>query len=135
MTIFDIVIILASIAEHPSFLENIRFQGVGLVLVVLALGFIAFVVSLTGRLFKRIEKRKPSPVASAVPEQLLALAQAEDPHVLIAVITASVYSVIKESHRIISIKPVVNGKVLGELYLQAWSVEGRRQHLASHKVR
>lgn len=135
MTIFDIVIILASIAEHPSFLENIRFQGVGLVLVLLALGFIAFIVSLTGRLFKKIEKRKPSPVISAVPEQLLALTQAEDPQVLIAVITASVYSVIQGSHRIISIKPVVNGKVLEELYLQAWSVEGRRQHLASHKVR
>lgn len=127
--------IFANIAAHPSFLENIRFQGVGLVLVLLALGFIAFIVSLTGRLFKKIEKRKPSPVISAVPEQLLALTQAEDPHVLIAVITASVHSVIKESHRIVSIKPVVNGKVLGELYLQAWSVEGRRQHFASHKVR
>lgn len=135
MTIFDIVIILASIAEYPSFLENIRFQGVGLVLVLLALGFIAFIVSLTGRLFKRIEKRKPSTVISAVHEQLIARTKAEDQHVLIAVITASVYSVIKESHRIISIKPIVNGKVLEELYLQAWSVEGRRQHLASHKVR
>ncbi len=54
---------------------------------------------------------------------------------VLAVIAAAVDSVISERHRIVSIRPAGESETAGKLYLQAWSVEGRRQHFESHKIR
>ena len=135
MTFFNNEIVLfASLTAHPSFIENLSFQTVGFAIVLVALGLLALVLGLTGWLFKKREAQK-AVSAAAISGKSTVLSQEEDPHELLAVITAAVYSVIGESHRIVSIRHVANGTIIGELYLQAWSMEGRRQHFASHKIR
>ncbi|MBM4066033.1 MAG: hypothetical protein FJ266_10410 [Planctomycetes bacterium] len=134
MTFFNTIALFASMTAQPSFFENLRFQTVGFAIVLVALGLLALVLGLTGWLFKKREAQK-AVSAAAISEKSPVLSKEEDPHELLAVITAAVYSTIGESHRIVSIRPVTNGKIIGELYLQAWSMEGRRQHFASHKIR
>ncbi|MBF8278182.1 MAG: hypothetical protein HW390_3255 [Candidatus Brocadiaceae bacterium] len=99
-----------------------------------ALSLIALILSLMGRLFREPDAARTASVAGTIPEPS-ASAVHEDPHELVAVITAAVYSMIEERHRIVSIHPMVDGKAMENLYLQSWSVEGRRQHFASHKTR
>lgn len=135
MTFINEVVPFAVLPAYPSFLENLRFQTVGFIIVLVALGLLTLVLISIGWLFKKWEARKAAPAAGTTSEKSLALRQEEDTHELLAVIAAAVYSAIGESHRIVSIRPVINGKIIGELYLQAWSMEGRRQHLASHKIR
>ncbi len=135
MTFVNEVVPFASLPAYPSFLENLRFQTVGFIIVLASLGLLTLVLISIGWLFKKWEGQKSAPAAGATPEKSLALRQEEDTHELLAVIAAAVYSAIGESHRIVSIRPVVNGKIIGKLYLQAWSMEGRRQHFASHKIR
>ena len=135
MTFINEVVPFASLPAYPSFLENLRFQTVGFIIVLAALGLLTLVLISIGWLFKKWEAQKAASAAGTTPENSLALRQEEDPHELLAVIAAAVYSAIGESHRIVSIRPVINGKIIGELYLQAWSMEGRRQHFASHKIR
>ena len=135
MTFINEVVPFASLPAYPSFLENLRFQTVGFIIVLVALGLLTLVLISIGGLFKKWEGQKAASAAGATPEKSLALRQEEDPHELLAVIAAAVYSAIGDSHRIVSVRPVINGKIIGELYLQAWSMEGRRQHFASHKIR
>lgn len=135
MTFIGEVVPFATMQAYTSFLENLRFQTVGFIIVLVSLGLLTLVLIAIGWLFKKREAQKAASAVRTTPEKSLALRQAEDPHELLAVIAAAVYSAIGESHRIVSIRPVINGKIIGELYLQAWSMEGRRQHFASHKIR
>lgn len=135
MTFISEIVPFAGLSAYPSFLENLRFQTVGFIIVLVSLGLLTLVLISIGGLFKKWEAQKAASAAGITPEQSLALRQAEDPRELLAVIAAAVYSAIGESHRIVSIRPVINGRIIGELYLQAWSMEGRRQHFASHKIR
>lgn len=134
MTAFYKISIFASLSAHPSLFENFRFQSIGFLIVFAALALLALILSAMGWFFKRSGAGTPATGAGLTFTKSWESTQ-EDPHELVAVITAAVYATIEESHRIVSIHPVVDGKVMGELYLQAWSVEGRRQHFASHKVR
>ncbi|KXK32907.1 MAG: hypothetical protein UZ01_00329 [Candidatus Brocadia sinica] len=129
------MLIFANLPAYPSFLENVRFQTIGFVLVLLVLGLIALILYSFGYLFKKTGDRKTVTGAGTTLERSLILPQEEDTHELLAVIAAAVYLVIEDSHRIVSIRPVADGKVIENLYLQAWSIEGRRQHFASHKIR
>jgi Na+-transporting methylmalonyl-CoA/oxaloacetate decarboxylase gamma subunit len=134
MTFINEIVPFAGLPSYPSFLENLRFQTVGFAIVLVALGLLALVLGLIGWFFKKREAQK-AVSAAAISQKSPVLSKEEDPHELLAVIAAAVYSAIGESHRIVSIRPVINGKIIGELYLQAWSMEGRRQHFASHKIR
>lgn len=135
MTFINEIVPFASLPAYPSFWENLRFQTVGFIIVLTSLGLLTLVLISIGWLFKKREAQKAASAVRTTPEKSLALRKEEDPHELLAVIAAAVYSAIGESHRIVSIRPVDNGKIIGELYLQAWSMEGRRQHFASHKIR
>ena len=126
--------IFASLPAHMSLLENLRFQTVGFIIVMVILGLIALIMSLVGWLFRNAGGQKLATGAGTALERSLAVIQEEDPQV-VAVIAAAVYSTVEEAHRIVSIRPVIEGKTVEDLYLQAWSVEGRRQHFASHKIR
>ena len=123
-------LVLAGLSAHPSFGEMFRFQIIGVFIVLAALSLIALILSLMGRVFREPGTAKTASVAGTS-----AAAVHEDTHELVAVITAAVYSMIEERHRIVSIHPMVDGKAMENLYLQSWSVEGRRQHFASHKTR
>jgi len=134
MTFFNNTIFIAALSAQPSFLETFRFQAVGFFIVMVA-GLIALMLGFMGYCFKKSGSRKrQTTVAATLPEKPLPDVREDDPE-LVAVIAAAVGSVIKGSHRVVSIRPVDTGGVSGELYLQAWSMEGRRQHFASHKIR
>ncbi len=133
---FNKILIFASLSPHPSLLETLRFQTVGFILVMVALGLITLVLKVMGCFFGKSRHQKPTTVTGVShPEKSIDTVTGEDTQVLLAVIAAAVDSAISNSHRIVSIRPVDAGRVSGELYLQAWSVEGRRQHFASHKIR
>ena len=135
MKLVDTMFIFASLPAHMSLPENLRFQTVGFIIVMVILGLIALVMSLVGWLFRNAGGKKPATGAGTALERSLAVIQEEVPHEMVAVIAAAVYSTVEEAHRIVSIRPVIEGKTVEDLYLQAWSVEGRRQHFASHKIR
>ncbi|HHT9137171.1 MAG TPA: OadG family protein [Candidatus Wunengus sp. YC60] len=133
---FNKILIFASMSPHSSLLETLRFQTVGFILVIAALSLIALILISMGYFFKNSVSRKPAAVAGVTPrEKPSDTAREDDPEVILAVIAAAVDSVISNSHRIVSIRPVDAGQASGNLYLQAWSIEGRRQHFASHKIR
>lgn len=133
--VFNKILIIANLPAYPSFLENVRFQTTGFVIVLLVLGLIALILYTSGSFFKKTGDRKTVTGAGTTPERSFVLPQEEDTHELLAVIAAAVYLAIEDSHRIVSIRSVADGRVIENLYLQAWSVEGRRQHFASHKIR
>jgi sodium pump decarboxylase gamma subunit len=134
MMIYNKILALAGLSAHPSFGEMFRFQIIGIFIVLAALSLIALILGLMGRLFREPGVARTVSDAGATPDASAAAVH-EDPHELVAVITAAVYSMIEERHRIVSIHPMVDGKAMENLYLQSWSVEGRRQHFASHKMR
>ena len=135
MMSFNKILILASLSPQASLLETLRFQTVGFILVMVALGLIALILISMGYFFKKTGNQKRTTITDAPSLEKLTDAAREDPHVLLAIIAAAVDSVIKNSHRIVSIRPVDTCQASGELYLQAWSIEGRRQHFESHKIR
>lgn len=47
------MLIFANLPAYPSFLENVRFQTIGFVLVLLVLGLIALILYSFGYLFKK----------------------------------------------------------------------------------
>ncbi len=125
---------------HWSFWKTLSFQITGLFFVIASLSGIALLLYILGYFIRKTENRK----SAAETKTIIGEKPQEKPEVfpkemeqdtLLAVITMAVDEVIKEPHRIVSIRQVDEGKVSGELYLQAWSAEGRRQHFASHKVR
>lgn len=134
MIISGKILVLAGLPAHPSFWEMFRFQSIGIFIVLATLSLIALILSLMGRFFREPGAARTASAAGTTPETSAAAVH-EDPHELVAVITAAVYSMIEERHRIVSIHPMVDGKAMENLYLQSWSVEGRRQHFASHKTR
>lgn len=107
-----------------------------------SLGGIALLIYVLGYFVRKAENRKSTAGIKAIfGEKSL-----EEPEIfphgieieqnrLCAIIAAAVDEVIKEPHKIVSIRSVDDGQVSGELYLQTWSAEGRRQYFASHKVR
>lgn len=109
--------------ENPGILENLSYQAAGLAVVILSLGLLAIVVGVIGRLLTR----RPAAVkASAKP----ALAgESGIPPETIAVITAAVAVTLRKPHHILQIRPV------NSPWLQAWSLEGRRQIFQSHNPR
>ena len=123
-------------SPQSSLLEMLRFQTVGFIIVIAALGLIALILISMGYFFKNSVSQKPATFAGVTPVGKPSdTARKEEPEVILAVIAAAVDSVISNSHRIVSIRPVDAGQAAGNLYLQAWSIEGRRQHFASHKIR
>ncbi|MCF6149740.1 MAG: OadG family protein [Candidatus Kuenenia sp.] len=126
--------------EHWSFWKTLSFQITGLSFVIASLSGIALLLYILGYCIRKAENRKSPTGTETIFEEMLQGKPEVSPqemgqNTLLAVITTAVDEVIKEPHRIVSIRQVDQGQVSGELYLQAWSAEGRRQHFASHKVR
>ena len=72
----------------------------------------------------------PVTVASSQPESV----SGPTPEIL-AVIAAAVATVAGPGARIAAVNPVAPARASGEMQLQQWSIEGRRQIYSSHQVR
>lgn len=110
-----------SISAHLEFFRNLRYQGTGMLVVIVSLGLLALIVSFVAKILE------PRP-ASASP-QLTQPAGEEIPPEVQAVIAAAVLTVLRSSHRIHHIRPPADP------HLTAWSAEGRRQIFLSHSIR
>ncbi|MBI5547683.1 MAG: OadG family protein [Deltaproteobacteria bacterium] len=116
-----------ALPAHPTLLQNLEFQLVGLVIVMGALLLMYLLCAGIGQLFQRAEGvRKVSVRASehGATAQLEPVPAAVD-EVPIVAITAAVAAVVEAPHRVVEVKPVAVG----------WSIEGRRQLLTSHQLR
>lgn len=128
---------LAFLPEHPTVLETLGYQAVGLIVVFTALGLIWIMLETMGAWFRRLAARPAklavapaiTAAAPAAPSEALAKdgpSQSEPP--VAVIIAAAVHTVMRgRRHRIVSITTAPEH--------QAWSVEGRRHIFSSHKVR
>jgi Na+-transporting methylmalonyl-CoA/oxaloacetate decarboxylase gamma subunit len=109
--------------DRTDLLTNGSYQVAGLVVVMLSLGLMALLVEGIGRLL-RLRHRPPAVTpAVAAPEP------AGVPPETLAAIAAAVAVTMQSPHRIVQIRPT------GSAWLQAWSLEGRRQIFQSHTLR
>lgn len=106
---------------HPSLLENLAYQTVGIAVVLTSLGILWLGVSLMGRVLAQPLPAAPAAGSHPVPDPGVS------PQVC-AAITAAVVCSHGDAVNIRSIQPA-------NPFLQAWSMEGRRQIFQSHKLR
>jgi Na+-transporting methylmalonyl-CoA/oxaloacetate decarboxylase gamma subunit len=114
-----------SVSGHLEFFKNLRYQTVGVMIVMTSLCGLAVLVALVARGLASAPKSKKPPAPEAPPA---AVAEGISPEIR-AVIAAAVHVTLKSPHRILQVEPVQN------LQLHAWSVEGRRQIFQSHTFR
>lgn len=118
---------IASLPSHPSLLESLQFQGVGLAVVIVALIGLRGLIWLTGICFKTAVNSSPKKIATST-GPLSPMPTGMDTE-LVAVIAAAVNAAVGTPHKILSIKPVSEAERL------IWSTEGRRDIFSSHRIR
>jgi hypothetical protein len=121
MTLF---LAVESVAGHLEFFSNLRFQTVGVMIVLTSLGGLAIIVTAVGR---ALEPRLGGG-SRALPAAVQSSAQDVPPEIRAAIAAAVVFAV-KTPHRILTVTQTHDPR------LSAWSVEGRRQIFHSHTVR
>lgn len=114
-----------SVSGHQEFFNNLRYQTVGVLIVMTSLCGLAVLVALVARGLTIVPKSKKPPSPETPPA---VIAEGISPEIR-AVIAAAVHVTLKSPHRILQVEPVQN------LQLHAWSVEGRRQIFQSHTFR
>ncbi len=119
--------LLARLPDHPTMVESLEYQVVGLVIVLAALAALWAACAIVGALFRaagseRLEKKVESAAG----------AQATPPEIT-AVIAAAIHATLDGRHRVLSIHLADTHAV--ESRIHAWSMEGRRHVFASHKIR
>lgn len=112
--------------ESVPFVTNLTYQGVGMFIVLGALGVLAVIVTLVGRVLAvaPVPRAVPAPAVAAAPAAAAAV-EAVDPR-LHAAIVAAVTVTLGRKARVIAV---------GTAESNAWSAEGRRTIFQSHKVR
>jgi hypothetical protein len=125
-------LIALTLPEYPTLADNLQYQLTGFLVVLFALGSLAFLVGLIGRVFAAVDVRHAALPAPPVRPTATAPTAAESdisPAVL-AAIAGSVAAVLGD--RRFAIRGV---KVVDPRQNLAWSAEGRRSIYASRNVR
>jgi len=116
------IALASSLPTHPGWVENLQYQLTGFLVVLFALGSMAVLVWIIGKIFAATEARP----AIAQPAQS-AEAEAEIPGSVLAAISAAVSVALEGRHFVIyDVAPA--GRT-------AWSAEGRRAIYRSHQLR
>ena len=113
------IALASSLPAHPGWTENLQYQLTGFLVVLFALGSIAILVWIIGKIFAATEAG-PAPAPATEPE-------IETPGVVLAAISAAV-SVALEGRRFVIYDVAPSGRA-------AWSAEGRRAIYRSHQLR
>ena len=125
-------LIALTLPEYPTLADNLQYQLTGFLVVLFALGSLAFIVGLIGRVFAAVDARHAASPAPPVRPTATAPTAAESdisPAVL-AAIAGSVAAVLGD--RRFAIRGV---KIVDPRQNLAWSAEGRRSIYASRNVR
>lgn len=125
---------LASLAPHPSFMENTSFIISGFVFVLAVLAILSVLTVVIGKTIQQLTTKKPAantaasvatppaapvPVKPSVPGDL--------PEHVLALITAATHVVLEgRPQRIVGVRQVGVG---------GWAQEGRREIFSSHRIR
>ncbi|MFM7375526.1 MAG: OadG family protein [Chthoniobacterales bacterium] len=112
----------SSLPAHPGWMENLQYQLTGLLVVLFALGSIAVLVWVIGKIFAATEP-KPVIAAPVAPSAT----ETEIPGPVLATISAAV-SVALEGRHFVIYDVAPTGR-------SAWSAEGRRAIYRSHQLR
>lgn len=130
---FPFPVLALTLPEYPTLAESLQYQVTGLLVVLFALGSLAILVGLVGRIFAALEERRTEvrPATAATPARTTLPATTEEisPAVLTA-IAAAVAATLGD--RRFAIRGV---QVADPRQNAAWSAEGRRTIYASHNVR
>ena len=122
--------VLAAIGGHPGLWEDLRYQTVGLVVVLGALAAIWLVLEVVGAGFRRLERARAPVRVDPAARPPAAADEAAIPPEVVAVIAAAIHASVDTPHRIVAVQLADQGA--GHT---AWSVEGRREIYRSHRVR
>jgi hypothetical protein len=116
------IALASSLPAHPGWTENLQYQLTGFLVVLFALGSIAILVWIIGKIFAATEAgpATAAPAPATEPE-------IEIPGVVLAAISAAV-SVALEGRRFVIYDVAPSGRA-------AWSAEGRRAIYRSHQLR
>lgn len=126
-----ILIFASLIPDHPSLGDNLRYQFVGFMIVMLVLATLWFQIQFVGGIFKMAAARV-KPLPSQAPGTAPTVTGSLPPEI-VAAIAAVAHVCIREPHRVVSVQSVAASQ--SAVNIQAWSVEGRRQIFSSHSVR
>jgi Na+-transporting methylmalonyl-CoA/oxaloacetate decarboxylase gamma subunit len=119
-----------SVSGQLGFLANLRYQTVGMMIVMACLCGLAVLVALVARGLSCFPKSAKAVHSRTNPDVPTTIMSGEGvPPEIRAVIAAAVLVTLKSPHRILQVEPAQN------LQLHAWSVEGRRQIFQSHTFR
>lgn len=112
----------SSLPVHPGWVQDLQYQLTGFLVVISALGGIALLVWITGRLFAAGGTAKRDAATGPAAEST-----SEIPGPVLAAISAAVSVALEGRHFVVySISPAGRG---------AWSAEGRRAIYRSHQLR
>jgi len=127
-----IPVLALTLPEYPTLADNLQYQLTGFLVVLFALGSLAFLVGLIGRVFAAVDARRAASTALPVRPSAPALniAEADIPPAVLAAIAGSVAAVLGDSR--FAIRGV---KVVDPRQNLAWSTEGRRSIYASRNIR
>jgi len=130
-------LIALTLPEYPTLADNLQYQLTGFLVVLFALGSLAFLVSLIGRVFAALDARHAAspappvrPTATAPTATAPTAAESDISPAVLAAIAGSVAAVLGD--RRFAIRGV---KVVDPRQNLAWSAEGRRSIYASRNVR
>ena len=113
----------SALPDHPGWMQDLQYQLTGFLVVIFALGGIALLVWLAGRVFAATSapKKHRDEVAPS------AAAADEIPGPVLAAISAAVSVALEGRHFVVyNVSPTGRG---------AWSAEGRRAIYGSHQLR
>ena len=122
------MIFLASqLPLNPGIFESLRFQSLGLMIVLTTLGSLWLSVELLGYVCQKVESIKARRKQTTVASTGAAVAAASEDEEIAAVIAAAVATVIRRPHQITSVTPIATPPPSEFRYLMAWSHAGRTQ--------
>ncbi len=115
-----------SVSGQSNIIDNLKYQTVGVAIVMLSLGGLAVFVWVIARLLALFQRRN----AALSTHKTFSVGSGEEiPMEVRAVISAAVHVALRSPHRILEMHPERNPQI------QAWSLEGRRQIFQSHTFR
>jgi sodium pump decarboxylase gamma subunit len=121
--------VAVSLPEDPTLLQNLQYQATGMLVVLFTLGLLAFAVSLLGKVFIAIDRRKAAHLPPSAPAATPAAAT-DIPAPVFAVIAAAVSTALGD--RAVVIHGVQAADPRENL---AWGAEGRRSIYAGKNLR